>query len=109
MLQEVRSDHFVVHDDASIVGDRSHAPDKEDALEKPVEWNHLGNVEREELEDGEAGVDHPVSQPFGVVGLVSGLNSFHGNVSWIGDANDVAENLSGIAEGEVQCDESNKT
>lgn len=109
MLQEVWPDHLGVHDDASIVGDRSHAPDEEDALEEPVEWNHLGDVQREEFEDGEACVDHPVSQPFGVVRFVGTLNSFHGNVGWIGDANDVAENLRGIAEGEVQCDESDKT
>lgn len=109
MLQEVRSDDFAVQDEAAVVGDRSHAPDEEDALQEPVEWNHSGDVQREELKDREASVDHPVGQPLGVIRFVSGFDSFHGNVGWVGDANDVAENLSGIPEGEVQCDESDET
>lgn len=108
MLQEVWSDDLVVHDDAAVVGDRSHAPDEEDALEEPVERNHLRDVEREELEHREDGVDHPVGEPLCVVGLVGALDGLHGDVGGVGDSNHVAEDLGGIAEGEVECDESNQ-
>lgn len=101
MLQEVWPDDFGVHDDAAVVVDGRHAPDEEDALQEPVEWNHLGDVQREELEDREAGEDHPVSQPFGVVALVFRLHGLHRHVRWVGDTDDVTENLRGISKGEV--------
>jgi hypothetical protein len=41
VLQEVGADDFVVHHDTAVVLDRGHAPHEEDALEKPVEGNHL--------------------------------------------------------------------
>jgi hypothetical protein len=51
VLQEVWSDNFVVHHDTAVVLDWRHTPDEEDALEEPVEGDHLCDVEREELDD----------------------------------------------------------
>lgn len=67
----------MVADNRSIVLDRSHAPDEEDAFQEPVEGDDPGDVEREELEDREHGKDDPVGQPFSVVGLVFRFDSFH--------------------------------
>lgn len=105
MLQEVRPDYLLVHDDTSVIFDRRHAPHEEDALQQPVEWNNFDDVEREEFDDREASEDHPVGQPFSVVGLVFRFDSFHRDISGVGDSNDVADDLSCISEGKVQSDE----
>lgn len=70
MFQEIRSDDLLIHHHTSIVGNWSHAPDKENALDEPIERNHFCDVKREKLKHREAGVDNPVSQPFCVVRLV---------------------------------------
>ena len=102
MFEEVWSDEFVVNHDASVILDGSHAPDEENALDQPVEWDDLADVEREELDDREGRENHPISQPFGVVCLVLCLDGFHRHVSRVGDSNDIAENLSSVTEGKVQ-------
>jgi hypothetical protein len=58
VLQKVGADDFVVHHDTAVVLDRGHAPHEEDALEEPVEGNHLCDVEREEFDDGEGRKDY---------------------------------------------------
>lgn len=50
MLQEIRSDYFVVHDDTSIIFDWSHTPDKEDAFKKPIERYDFCDVQRKEFD-----------------------------------------------------------
>lgn len=109
MFQEIRSNDFVVHDDTAVVFDWSHAPDEEEALQEPVEGNNFGDVKREEFKNGETGEDDPIGQPFCVIGLVFGFDGFHGNVGWVGDSDDVAENLGCIPKGKVKSDEANET
>lgn len=99
----------MVHDHAAVVLDGGHAPDEEDALQEPVEGNNFANVKREELDGREHGEDDPVSEPLGVIGFVFCFDGLHRDVSWISDADDVAEDLSSISEGEVECDEADKT
>lgn len=77
MLQEIRTDDLLVHDDTSVVLDRSHAPYEENAFQQPVEWNNFHDVEREEFNDREASENHPVGQPFGVVRFIFRFNGFH--------------------------------
>lgn len=77
MFQKVRTDDFVVHDDTAVVFDRGHAPDEEDALQKPVEGNNFGDVQREELDGREHGKDDPVGQPLGVIGFVFCFDGLH--------------------------------
>lgn len=77
MFQEIRADDFLVHHDASIVLDRSHAPDEEGALDEPVEGDDLADVQREEFNDGEASEDDPVGQPLRVVALIVSFDGLH--------------------------------
>lgn len=58
MFQEIRPDDFGVHNDTAVVLDRSHAPHEEDALEEPVEGNHLCDVQREKLDHWESGENY---------------------------------------------------
>lgn len=61
MFQEIRSDDFRVHNNASIVLDWSHAPNKEDTFQEPIEGNNSSDVKRKELNNGENCKDDPIS------------------------------------------------
>lgn len=74
-------------------------------LEQEVERNDGVQVSGEELQHGEDRVHDPVGQPLGVVLLCAGLDRFDRNVRGVGDADDVAEQLRGRAEHQVQGDQ----
>lgn len=77
MFQEIRSDDFVIHDEASIVLDRSHQPNEEQAFDEPIEWNYFSDVEREEFNSGEASKDNPVDEPFLIISCLLRFHSLH--------------------------------
>jgi hypothetical protein len=45
MLQKIWSDDFVIHNNASIILDRQHAPQEKDAFQEPIERYDLCDVE----------------------------------------------------------------
>ena len=60
MFQEIWPDNFVIHDDTSIIFDRSHTPDEECAFNKPIERYDFCDVKWEEFKGWERSENHPV-------------------------------------------------
>lgn len=78
-------------------------------LQQPVEWDDLHQEKGEMLKHGQNAVDYPVGEPSGVVFLCAGFDCFHGNVRRISYADSVAQDLCGIAEGQIENHNGNTT
>lgn len=102
MFQEVWPNDLVVQKHGSVVLNGSHAPNVENALQQPVEWNHLGDEYWEEFKGGEDREKNPVGEPFGIITLVWRLDSLDGYVGGVSESNNVAQDLSSPSKGEVQ-------
>ena len=76
--------------------------EKEDRLEKPIDWEDRDDLNREELENGEDGEDNPVSQPLGIVFLVARFDSFDAHVRWVHESHEVTNKLSRMSEDEIE-------
>lgn len=74
-------------------------------LQQEVERNDGVQVSGEELQHREDRIHDPVGQPLGVVLLRARLDRFDRNVRGVGDADDVAEQLRGRPEHQVQGDQ----
>jgi len=57
---------------------------------------------REELDDGEDAKGDPVSEPFGVILFGARFDGMNRDVRWIQHTNNVAQELSAIAEYQIQ-------
>lgn len=124
MLQEVRPNKTIVHHHRSVVLDRNHAVNEEDALQQqntiriknlctatngtlkthlqqPVQRNERRQEIGEELKQREGGVHYPVRQPFGVVALRGRFNSFDRNVRRVRHTDQVAQQLGTATEHQV--------
>jgi len=75
MGQEDGADKPVVDELRSIESPWHKAPDQEDALKKPVEWNQEQDEIWEKLDEAQWGENDPIGQPESVVLLVPTLNS----------------------------------
>jgi hypothetical protein len=75
-------------------------------LDEVVEGEPAEQQVGEELKNGENGKNNPVCEPLGVVLFGAGLQGLHGVEGWVEEANHVAQQLSSIAEKQVQCEES---
>lgn len=78
-------------------------------LKQKVEWDDRGQYTGEEFKHREDRIQHPVGQPFGVIFLLAGFDGFHWNVSWVDDADQVAEQLSASTEHQIQGQKAGKS
>lgn len=88
-----------------LVGTKSHGevePEKEGTLQQPVEGEVVGDGITEKLDHVEESKDHPVGQPLSVIVLGDGFDGADGNVGWVQEADEVAEESGKVAEEKVE-------